>query len=253
MQILPYELDHGAGITAAIGLIVLQTDETLEPELRGMFSDPGIALYHSRIPFAPEVTPKTLSAMRNDLPTAAALLPPGCPFRAIGYGCTSGATMIGPDAVAELVHRQHPGAAVTEPLSAAIASLHHLGARRLGFLTPYSEGVTAVLRARLEEAGFEIAAMASFNQEEDRLVARISEASVLEGIREVGMAACDAVFVSCTNLRTFGIISRAEGALGKPVVSSNLALAWHLHVLAGLDYAGQGPGRLFAGELAERG
>jgi len=246
VKALPYELDEGAGAKAAIGLIVLQTDETLEPELRGMFAGKGVAIYHSRIPFAPEVTADTLEDMRKHLPVAAALLPPGCPFKAIGYGCTSGAIQIGPDAVVELVQRHHPGAAVTDPLSAVIASLEHLGAQRIGFLTPYSEGVTAVMRARLEAAGFEIAATASFLQEEDRLVARIAEASVMEGIRDVGSGDCDAVFVACTNLRTFGIIGRAEGALGKPVVSSNMALAWHLHVLAGLNPAGQGPGRLFA-------
>ena len=37
-----------------------------------------------------------------------------------------------------------------------------------------------------------------------------------------------------------------EAALGKPVISSNLALAWRLRVLAGLPVAGAGPGRLFA-------
>ncbi|MFQ5622158.1 MAG: aspartate/glutamate racemase family protein [Paracoccaceae bacterium] len=245
MKTLPYELDDGVAAEGAIGLIVLQTDETLEPELRGVFAG-GVSLYHSRIPCGRAVTVETLAQMRADLPAAAALLPPGCPFRAIGYGCTSGATVIGPQEVAGLVRRHHPNVPVTDPLSAVIAALSHLDARRIGFLTPYSETVTSAMRGRLEAAGFEIASMGSFAQEQDRLVARITEAAVLEGIREVGTVACDAVFVSCTNLRSLGILARAEGALGRPVVSSNLALAWHLHVLAGLDWKERAPGRLFA-------
>ncbi len=43
----------------------------------------------------------------------------------------------------------------------------------------------------------------------------------------------DAVFVSCTTLRVAGIVEAAERQLGKPVISSNLALAWHSLRLAG--------------------
>ena len=54
-----------------------------------------------------------------------------------------------------------------------------------------------------------------------------------------------AVFVSCTSLRTFGIVADLEAELGGPVVSSNQALAWHLHRLAGVQDALPGFGTLF--------
>ena len=41
------------------------------------------------------VTPQTLAQMQTDLPIAARLLPQAFAFDAIGYGCTSGATIIG--------------------------------------------------------------------------------------------------------------------------------------------------------------
>ena len=37
--------------------------------------DTGLALYTTRIPFAPEVTPDTLARMETDLPAAVRLLP----------------------------------------------------------------------------------------------------------------------------------------------------------------------------------
>jgi maleate isomerase len=244
---LPFTLDSGPAPRAAIGLIALQTDEVLEAELPLLFPEPDVALHVSRIPFDPDVTPETLAAMAAELPRAAALLPTGRGLDAVGYACTSGATVIGPERVAAAIRESHPRAAATDPISAVIDALRTLGARRLAFLTPYLPAVSGTMRARLEAAGFEIAAFGSFEEQTDALVARIAPASVLEAARELGAAQeVDAVFASCTNLRSFGIVEAAEAALGKPFVSSNLALGWRLRGLAGLETRGAGPGRLFA-------
>ena len=240
---LPFDSDGGACAAGAFGLIVLQTDLTMEPELRGPFA--GFGLYHARIPNAPEVTPETLAAMEAALPRTAALLPPEATV--IGYGCTSGATVIGPERVADLVREVQPQARVTDPLSAVLAACVHLGIRRLGFVTPYVAEVSAAMRARLEAAGLAVAGFGSFGQVEDRVVAGIAESSTLAAIEAVdAMAPCDAVFAACTNLRGFGIVERAEAVTGMPVLTSNLALAWHMLRLAGVPTVGRGPGRLFA-------
>lgn len=239
---LDYTSDAGHAGNAALGLIVLQTDETIEPEIGGAMRNAGATLYHTRIPFEPVVTSETLARMAKDIPAAAELLSQEIPFKVIGYGCTSAATVIGPARVAQLVREKHAGVAVTEPLSAVIASAKALGAKKIGFLTPYRAEVTAAMRARLEEAGLGISQVASFEQEEDHQVALISEASVMEGVRAVAKGA-DMVFSACTNLRAFGVIEAAEAALGLPVVSSNSALAWHMQHLAGISKSG--PGQLF--------
>jgi maleate isomerase len=38
----------------------------------------------------------------------------------------------------------------------------------------------------------------------------------------------DALFISCTALRTAPIVARLEAALGLPVVTSNQALTWNM-------------------------
>jgi maleate isomerase len=87
----------------------------------------------------------------------------------------------------------------------------------------------------------------SFGQAEEAVVARISLRSVEEAICEVGKdPEIEAVFASCTNLRTMPVIEACEKRLSKPVISSNLALAWHMMHLADLPTADRGPGRLFA-------
>lgn len=245
---LPFAVDGGiaggASTGGPIGVIVLQTDETLEAELRRAFADPDAPIYVNRIPSAETVTPETLAQMAVDLPSAAALLPASIPFRAIGYGCTSGSTVIGPDRVAELVHRAHPNARATNPLTALRAACAELGIRRLGFVTPYVEDVTSAMRDVLITGGLEIASVASFEQVEEKVVARITEDSArAAAVAAARQAPCDAVFLSCTNLRAFKIIEAAEAEAGVPVLSSNLVFAWHLARLSGLPALGL-PGTL---------
>lgn len=238
-----FETDKGYGDDAALGLIVLSTDETLEPELASVFGPARVPVYHSRIASQPDVTPETLAQMEADLPASAALLPREVTFGAIGYGCTSGATIIGEDRVAACVQTSHAGVPVTNPMSAVMAACRALGARKIGFLTPYVADVSAAMRALLEQNGFVISGFASFEEAREKVVARISQGSVLRAVVELGQGDCDVVFASCTNLRAFDIIEQAEAQIGKPVISSNSALAWHMAHLAGRTVPG--PGRLF--------
>ena len=252
---LHYVTDDGAGARARFGLIVLQVDETIEGEFPRLVGSDGIVVHFSRVASGKEVTGATLAAMEGEIPNAAALLPPGAPFAAIGYACTSGATVIGPENVARAVRMARPGAGpeaftttpVTDPLTAVKAACRALGVRRLGFVTPYVPEVSTAMRASLEDDGLEIVASGSFEQAEEHVVARITPDSILEAVLEVADSApCDGVFISCTNARTLDIIERAEQRLGLPVLSSTQALAWHMLRLAGLDEPRPGCGRLLA-------
>jgi len=243
---LSFETDGGAGERMAVGLIVLQSDETMETEFSPLFDRAGAALYHSRIPSAPDVSAETLAKMEAEMPRAASLLPVSRGLDAVGYGCTSGATIIGPKNVALAVRQHHPQARVTDPITAVMAALRTLGCSNIAFLTPYVAEVSEAMRALLEDSGFTIAAIGSFEESNEATVARVTENSLLDAIVQLGSnPACDCVFASCTNLRSFGIIEQAETRLGKPVISSNLAFAWHLLTLAGAEVRGLGPGRLF--------
>ncbi|MCI2399629.1 aspartate/glutamate racemase family protein [Aliiroseovarius subalbicans] len=243
---LPFDTDDGIGTRATLGVIVLETDETLEPEFARMTDLEGVALYHSRIPMVAEVRPDTLAQMEADLPAAAKLLPPWLEFDVIGYGCTSASSVIGSHKVAQAIQSVFPRARVTDPLAAIIAAGRSLGAARLGFVTPYVANVSARMRGRLEDAGFAIAGFGSFEEGNDRVVARITEAAISEAAQQVaGAAPCDAVVISCTNLRCLRIIPEIEARIGVPVISSNQALAWHMLRLAGVEASLPQFGQLF--------
>ena len=57
--------------------------------------------------------------------------------------------------------------------------------------------------------------------------------------------------MSCTSLRTFGVIASLEAELGRPVVSSNQAFTWHLLRLANIEDRVPSLGTLFEHDLAE--
>lgn len=245
-----FQTDDGLGTAARIGLIVLQTDQTIEHELSMMTRSSDIALYHSRIPNDMDVTPQTLREMKKNLPNAAALLPSQFDFDAIGYACTSGATMIGEEAVESIINKIHPKAKVSNPISACKAALQALGLKRIALITPYAPEVTLEMQANLTVAGFETNAVASFNQSDDFIVARISTSSILNAVLKAGANKnCDGVFVSCTSLRALDVIAEAESHLNKPVIASNQALAWHLMRLTGQSYPVEGFGQLFDKQL----
>jgi maleate isomerase len=135
-ETLDFSTDDGLGQRARIGLIVLQTDQTIEHEFATMLRGDGVALYHARIPNAMEVTPETLRQMAVELPRIAALLPPSIGFDAIGYACTSGATMIGEERVDQIIRRVHPEAKTSNPITACKAAFGALGLKRIALVTP---------------------------------------------------------------------------------------------------------------------
>lgn len=250
---LDFKTDLGAGARARIGLLVLESDQTMEWEMRQMADLPGVALYHARLANEAEVTPETLVQMELEVPKAAALLPEYLGLKAIGYGCTSGSTIIGEQRVSELIQMNNPTVPTSNPLTAAKAALKRLGIKRLGLVTPYRPDVTELMQARFEEAGIVIQSVGSFYQQDDRVVGRITSDAILEAALTIGRNdLVDGVFISCTSLRAAGIIEQAEAALGKPVTASNHALAWHLLRLAGIRDEVTGFGRLFHAQLSEQ-
>ena len=74
MKTADYELIP-AGDLIQLGMIVLQSDVTIEDEFRYYFADARVSLLVNRIPFENEVTAETLADMARHLKQAAALFP----------------------------------------------------------------------------------------------------------------------------------------------------------------------------------
>lgn len=230
-----------------LGLIVLQADETIENEFRRIIP-PHATMHVSRVPSGREVTTDSLSEMESHIGQSAKLFPSPLSFDAVGYGCTSGTSVIGIERVGELVRSGTSATAVTEPISALIAACRHLGVTRLAFLSPYIEDVSSIMRTVLVENGILTPVFGSFETGEEAIVARISPASILHAaVQLADNTDAEAIFISCTNLRTLDVISAIEDRTGKPVFSSNQVLGWHMCLLAGTEPTRSDFGRLLSG------
>ncbi|WP_370295880.1 aspartate/glutamate racemase family protein [Poseidonocella sp. HB161398] len=128
--------------------------------------------------------------------------------------------------------------AATDPLSAALIACRALGLRRIGLLSPYIPPVAGPFRAAFQAGGIAVPETLSFGEAEEARAARIAPASIARAASALaGRGGIDGVFLSCTNLRTLGIIAPLEAALGLPVLSSNLVLGWHMAQLSGAPLA----------------
>ncbi|MDW4497970.1 aspartate/glutamate racemase family protein [Sulfitobacter sp. D35] len=239
----PYTLTGPIGVHGTLGLIVLQVDETIEQEFRRFFPQ-EVALHVSRIPSGADLTPETIAEMEHTLPQAARLLPPAAEFGAVAYACTSGTTLIGARKVAVLVSEATGARAVTDPLSAAFAGLRALDVSSVAIVSPYVATVATPIRRAFERTGFSVPEALSFGEKVEARVARIDPASVRDAARVAARSGAEAIFLSCTNLRTLDVIDDLEAELDRPVLSSNQVLAWHMARLADAPLAEDAPGRL---------
>ena len=244
MSTAPYTLVESDALR--IGLIVLQADETIENDMRRMLPDNGECLV-SRVASGTHVTPESLATMEGALQQAASLFPVGMRFDAIGYACTSGTAQIGVQGVETVIKRGTASEQVTQPVSALMSACKALNLNRIAILSPYIASVSARLHDVLDGAGINVCAFSSFGESKEANVARIAPRAIREAaIAVAGRNAPEAVFISCTNLRTLDVITEIEATTGLPVLTSNQVLAWHLLKLVGITPKEAAFGRLWS-------
>ncbi|HMB74897.1 MAG TPA: Asp/Glu racemase, partial [Kiloniellaceae bacterium] len=220
-----YSLDRGVG-RYRIGLIVLASDNTIERDFMNMRPSDEVAIFASRILNANPCTLENLRTMAPRITEATALLIPDGDLQVVAYGCTSATVAIGYEAVAERILAARPEATAVTPITAALAAFDTLELQRIAVLTPYVDEVSLPMVRFLEARGKDVVGLTSFRIEDDNDMCRIPTQTVIEAALEADRPDADAVFISCTAVRAVDCIARIEDALGKPVISSNLALFW---------------------------
>ncbi|WP_313351404.1 ectoine utilization protein EutA [Paracoccus sp. (in: a-proteobacteria)] len=221
---VPVDLDHRP-LPRRLGLVTLATDHTTEVDF-AVLPPHGVGVYATRIPFANPVTPETLAAMARDVTAAAALILPDEDLDAVVYSCTSASVVIGDQAVRDAIGLGKPSAQAITPISAGFAALRALEAQRITLLTPYTPRTTQPMADCFEGGGFALQGVSCLNLTDDREMARISHATIIEAARAALAPDSQALFIACTAVRACAIIDRIEDAVGIPVVSANSATLW---------------------------
>ena len=166
---------------------------------------------------------------------------------AVAYGCTSGSYVGGleGDAAIAADMRAAAGVPATTTSTAATAALHELGVNRVAVLSPHVDALNERLRAYLQASGFAVVNLVGLNRRGDIEAIEPDETREVVTSR-VDTPAAEAVFISCTGLRTAAVIDDLETALDKPVVTANQATLWHVARLAGAPAITRARGRLLA-------
>ncbi len=236
----------GAGVRGfgVIAVVVLDTDLTTERDIR-LLAPVEATICVARALYANPTTPENLRATLPGLGRAAASIVPGVPLAALYFACTSAGIVLGHGAVAAAFAAARPDVPVVTPADAAEQALRALGARRIGIVTPYLPETAASVEAHFAASGFEIAASVALGMADDREMARLAPDAIVAAARRAAVPEADAVFISCTALPATELVADIEAAVGRPVVTSNLAGLWRVFGLAGL-VPGPGFGRLRA-------
>ncbi|HET8587420.1 MAG TPA: decarboxylase [Candidatus Limnocylindria bacterium] len=233
------------GWNARIGLITPSTNTTLEPELNRMAPE-GVAIHASRIYQAGAQQPASYRRMADDVGTAVDLLATA-EVDVIAFGCTSCTYFVAPDEIRDTI-AAHASCPAVLTADAVVAALQELQVRRVALIGPRTRYVTDREVAFLESAGFEVVSSACLGlgatEEERRAIGRVPPQSIFRLAREANRPTADAIFVSCTQLPTVGLIATLEQTFGKPLVSSNQATLWRCLRTVGVTQRAPGFGQL---------
>jgi maleate isomerase len=200
-----------------IGLIVPSSNTTMEMELYRVLPE-GISLHTSRMPLT-GVTEGELIKM-NTLAVGSAKLLKDAKVDLILYGCTSGSFIGG------IAFENEIDIPVITTGSAVIEALKVLDTQQVIVVTPYTNEINQKEREYLEGNEIEVLKIKGMGFVDNTKIGKLESHEAYKMAEAIYTKEADAIFISCTNLRTFEIIEPLEKELETPVVTSNQASLW---------------------------
>jgi maleate cis-trans isomerase len=225
--------------------VILPSGNTsVEPELTAM-APPGVRFFFTRAALTGS-TEQELMGMAEGAGTAAELLADARVGRIV-FHCT-GVTMFSPE-IGERIRAEIEsltGIPTMVTADAIIAALNALQARRIALLTPYVEWVQEREKAFLKGRDIDIVLDRALGLNTNTEMGALEPAFLARFVHDNATAAADAYFLSCTALRSAGVITKLEAELSRPVITSNQAAVWYALASAGVQGNPAAFGRLFA-------
>ena len=238
------EFDSGRYYRANLGFIVLSGDLACEHDLFNMTPE-GVGISFTRLKTDDYTTNETLAAHVNQLAEAASRIQPDVKPDVISYCCTSGSIVIGEE---EVKRQIAIGAPYTKPMSlvtGVVSALNAVQAKKIVIGTPYLDEINAREEEFFLSKGFEILRMEGLNLETGIEFGKVTPDFWNKFSLEIDCEDADAVFLSCTGIRSLDIIEKVEAQINKPVITSNQAQMWSALRLAGINDNLKGYGQLF--------
>ncbi|MBV9449010.1 MAG: aspartate/glutamate racemase family protein [Streptosporangiaceae bacterium] len=208
------------------GVLVPWANTVVEAELHRV-TEPSVIWHYARLVPASRTTGLDAQFLRGLLEAAPAALAQlsALPLRYAYLACTSAAFMY-PDSIEQV--RQGAPVTVVNAFEAIMNALSQRAASRIVLLTPYPDEITKAEALMFSRNGVAVTGYACLGFDDG--YDTITGEHVRELILKAGCAAMDeaeAIVLSCTGWPTLDLIPDIQQNLGKPVISSNLAIGWH--------------------------
>ncbi len=209
-----------------LGVIIPSSNTTVEKEFSKALHGSEVSLHFARIPLR-DVTVKALEDMEKETVAAAKLLN-DADVDLIAFACTSGSLVkgLGYDGLIAKKIVEAAGCPAVTTSSAVVEALKMLKAHKISLATPYIEEVTDREIGFLQKSGFEIVNHQSLGIKENLKIGKLTPNEAAALAMKADSSLAEAIFISCTNFRTFEALLVLEGQLAKPVISSNSATLW---------------------------
>lgn len=211
-----------------IGLLVPSSNVVMEVEFyRSLPHD--ITVHTSHIPRSNQaITPDAMQQTTDNAIGAAAALDQA-ELDLVVHGHTASSYVGGIEGDIELARKigeaaRAPGMTAAE---AAVRCLRSIGARRLWLAAPYPRATTQTSADFMAASGFEVASLECLGVDHATKLKKVRGEEVFElGTRAAAQGEADALFFSGTGVHTLNVVGPLERAIGKPVITANLAALW---------------------------
>jgi maleate isomerase len=233
-----------------IGMLTPSSNTVVEPYTQAMLHDllPEVTAHFQRFEVTEiALSERALSQFENEPLVKAAEMLAHARVGAIAWNGTSSG-WLGLEADFDLCSAitRRTGIPSTTSVLAINEALQMMGARKIGFVTPYTDDVQEKIIATYEGAGFSVAAERHFRDRGNFSFSEYDEATIAQNVLDVAKAKPDAIVIFCTNLRGPAVVANMEAATGLPVLDTICAAVWKCLLMTGVDPSRvKGWGRMF--------
>jgi maleate cis-trans isomerase len=216
------EIDYGERLR--LGVVVPSGNTIAEPQLARMLPA-GVAPFFTRLPLRGS-SERELLGMVDGLSDAVGLLT-DARVDLLVFHCTAVSTY-SRSLEATIAEKMRTGSGTPTMTTAdsLLAAFRALGADNLVLLSPYLPAPHQREIDFVISHGLTVLDDAALGIDTNADMAALTPEELFDFVVKHRHPAADAYFLSCTALRSAEIIEALEGELGRPVVTSNQAMAW---------------------------
>lgn len=214
------------GVKGRVGLIVPHEDYTTEYEFNKLAPE-EVVFYTTRI-FLKSVSREDLMKMSEEIDFALERMPPK--VNLVVYHCTSGTFVLGPkweDGILERIKSRLNVTAIST-MKSVVEALKYLKLDRVSLITPYTKELNEKESEYLSQFGVKVVKDSCLSLTSSEAMCAVEHDELKRLIEKVDTPEAQGIFISCTGLKTMGLIDELEEVYEKPVISSNSATLWNI-------------------------